>query len=47
MEGGTDVRFQQTIKIGLIVNFMYSDYSFIRTRLFPVDISGLTSFLDY
>ena len=25
----------------------YSDDSFIRTRLFPVDISGLTSFQDY
>ena len=25
----------------------YSDDSFIRTRLFPIDISGLMSFLDY
>ena len=25
----------------------YSDDSFIRTRLFPVDISGLTGFPDY
>ena len=25
----------------------YSDDLFIRTRLFPVDISGLTSFPDY
>ena len=27
--------------------YMYSDNSYIRTRLFPVDISGLTSFPDY
>ena len=26
---------------------VYSDDSLIRTRLFPVDISGLTSFPDY
>ena len=26
---------------------LYSDDSLIRTRLFPVDISGLTSFQDY
>ena len=26
---------------------IYSDDSFIRTRLFPIDITGLTSFPDY
>ena len=26
---------------------IYGDDLFIRTRLFPVDVSGLTSFLDY
>ena len=25
----------------------YSDVSFIQTRLFPIEIFGLTSFLDY
>ena len=27
--------------------YMYSDDSLIRTRFFPVDISGLTNFPDY
>ena len=30
-----------------MVCIYYSDDSFIRTRLFLVDISGLTSFPDY
>ena len=33
--------------IMLCVVLIYSDDLFIRTRLLPVDISGLTSFLDY
>ena len=32
---------------GYYVTYMYSDDSLIRTRLFPADISGLTSFPDY
>ena len=38
--------FTVDLKTGVSVG-MYSDDSFIRTRLSPVDISGLTSLPDY
>ena len=35
------------LQVGFNSKYMYSGNSFNRTRLFPVNIFGLTSFLDH